>query len=195
MNRGVNRQVKLKARPSGIPQAEHFEIVEAPVPEPANGQILVRNLLLSVDPAMRGWVSSVANYSDPVPVGGVMRGVAVGRVAASRHPASSRGDVVTGLFGWQDHAVVDESSVQRRITGEALGFTGVEVVGAIRPHFPEKGRRKGAKKTRADAGKKAEPKDRDPKTGETWSGRGRPAGWLKAYMDAGKRKEDFLIKK
>jgi DNA-binding protein H-NS len=78
---------------------------------------------------------------------------------------------------------------------EALGFTVVEVVGAIRPHFPEKGKRKGAKKTRADAGKKAEPKYRDPKTGDTWSGRGRPAGWLKAYMDAGKKKEDFLIKK
>jgi DNA-binding protein H-NS len=78
---------------------------------------------------------------------------------------------------------------------EALGFTVVEVVGAIRPHFPEKGKRKGAKKTPADAGKKAEPKYRDPKTGDTWSGRGRPAGWLKAYMDAGKKKEDFLIKK
>jgi DNA-binding protein H-NS len=78
---------------------------------------------------------------------------------------------------------------------ESLGFNVVEVTRAIRPHFPEKGRRKGAKKTRADAGKKAEPKYRDPKTGDTWSGRGRPAGWLKAYMDAGKKKEDFLIKK
>ena len=79
---------------------------------------------------------------------------------------------------------------------DSLGFSVVEVVEAIRPHFPEKGRKgKGAKKTRADAGKKAEPKYRDPKTGVTWSGRGRPAAWLKAYMDAGKKKEDFLIKK
>jgi DNA-binding protein H-NS len=79
---------------------------------------------------------------------------------------------------------------------DAQGFTVVEVVEAIRPHFPEKGKRgRGAKKTRADAGKKAEPKYRDPKTGETWTGRGRPAGWLKAYLDAGKKKEDFLIKK
>ena len=74
----------------------------------------------------------------------------------------------------------------------SLGFSVVELVEAIRPHFPEKGRRK---KTRADAGKKAEPKYRDPKTGETWTGRGRPAGWLKAHLDAGKKKEDFLIKK
>ena len=79
---------------------------------------------------------------------------------------------------------------------DSLGFSVVEVVEAIRPHFPEKGRRgKGAKKIRADAGRKAEPKYRDPKTGETWSGRGRPAGWLQAQLDAGKKKDDFLIKR
>jgi NADPH-dependent curcumin reductase CurA len=131
MSRDVNRQVRLKARPSGIPQADHFEIVEAPIPEPAEGQVLVRNIFLSVEPAMRGWVSSVANYSDPVPVGGVMRSFTVGRVAASRHPDFNRGDVVTGLFGWQDYAAVDGSSVQRRITetdlpiSTALGVLGL----------------------------------------------------------------------
>lgn len=56
MHQRVNRQVRLKARPPGIPQAEHFEIVEAPVPDPSNGQVLVRNIYLSVDPAMRGRV-------------------------------------------------------------------------------------------------------------------------------------------
>jgi len=66
MHQRVNRQVRLKSRPSGIPQAEHLEIVEAPVPDPSNGQVLVRNIYLSVDPAMRGWVSAVANYSEPV---------------------------------------------------------------------------------------------------------------------------------
>lgn len=131
MNRDINRQVKLKARPSGIPQAEHFEIVEAPVPEPAEGQILVRNLFLSIEPAMRGWVSTVANYSEPVPIGGVMRGFAVGRIAASRHPEFKPGEFVMGLFGWQDYAVVDGSSVQRRITemglplSTALGVLGM----------------------------------------------------------------------
>ena len=80
---------------------------------------------------------------------------------------------------------------------DAQGFTVVEVVEAIRPHFPGKGKgtKAAPRKARADAGKKAEPKYRDPKTGDTWSGRGRPAGWLKAHMDAGKKKEDFLIKK
>ena len=66
MHQRVNRQVRLKSRPPGIPQAEHFEIVEAPVPDPSHGQVLVRNVYLSVDPTMRGWVSAVANYSEPV---------------------------------------------------------------------------------------------------------------------------------
>jgi NADPH-dependent curcumin reductase CurA len=129
--REVNRQFRLKSRPSGIPQAENFEIVEAPLPEPADGQVLVRNLFLSVEPAMRGWVSSVANYAEPVPIGGVMRSFSVGRVATSRHPEFSRGDFVTGLFGWQDYAAVDGSSVQRKITdtdlpvSTALGVLGL----------------------------------------------------------------------
>jgi len=56
-----NRQVLLKSRPTGIPQAEHFEITERPAPELREGQILVRNQFLSVEPAMRGWVNAVAN--------------------------------------------------------------------------------------------------------------------------------------
>ena len=68
-----NRRVILASRPVGIPQAGHFALQTVPVPEPGDGQILVRNRHLSVDPAMRGWVNDVANYSPPVPVGDVMR--------------------------------------------------------------------------------------------------------------------------
>src|SRR5512139_1851570 len=103
MPQPANRQVRLKSRPSGIPQAEHFEIVEAAMPAPGDGQVLVRNVYLSVEPAMRGWVSAVANYSEPVPIGGVMRAFATGRVEASRHPDFRHGDYVTGMFGWQDY--------------------------------------------------------------------------------------------
>ena len=77
MSTPMNRQVLLASRPEGIPQAGHFRIVEAPVPVPGPGQILVRNTWLSVEPAMRGWVSAVANYSEPVAVGAVMRSFAV----------------------------------------------------------------------------------------------------------------------
>ena len=81
----VNRQVLLVARPAGIPDSEHFKVVEGPLPVPGDGQVLVRNLYLSVEPAMRGWVSAVANYSEPVAIGAVMRALAAGRVEASRH--------------------------------------------------------------------------------------------------------------
>ena len=69
----ANRQIRLKSRPTGIPKADNFEIASTPVPEIAEKQFLVRNEYLSVEPAMRGWVSAVANYSTPVGVGEVMR--------------------------------------------------------------------------------------------------------------------------
>ena len=64
---------------------------------------------------MRGWVSAVANYSEPVPIGGVMRSFATGRVEHSRHPEFEQGDVVTGMFGWQDYAAVDAQTIQRKV--------------------------------------------------------------------------------
>ena len=120
MHDRVNRQVTLKSRPSGIPQAEHFEIVETPVPAPSAGEILVRNIYLSVEPAMRGWVSSVANYSEPVALGAVMRALAVGRVDESRNPDFRIGDYVTGMFGWQDYAIVDAQDVHRKVADSDL---------------------------------------------------------------------------
>jgi NADPH-dependent curcumin reductase CurA len=112
----TSRRVVLKSRPSGIPQAENFELGEAAVPDLANGQVLVRNEFLSVDPAMRGWVSAVANYSTPVGIGEVMRSLASGRVVASRHPGYAEGDAVTGMFGWQQYAVADPGTITRKVT-------------------------------------------------------------------------------
>ena len=106
-----NRQVVLRARPLGIPQAEHFEIRDAPTAAPRNGEFLIRNLYLSVDPAMRGWVNAAANYSDPVGIGEVMRSIAVGEVVASRHPDYAPGEVVCGMFGWQEVAISDGRNV------------------------------------------------------------------------------------
>ncbi len=111
----INRQVRLKARPNGIPQAEHFELAEAPVPEIEQGQFLVRHEFLSVEPAMRGWVSAVANYSTPVGLGEVMRAYAAGRVIASRHPGYAEGEAVMGQLGWQDYAVSDGSAIVRKV--------------------------------------------------------------------------------
>jgi NADPH-dependent curcumin reductase CurA len=136
MQQRVNRQVVLKSRPTGIPQAEHFEIVERPLPHLAEGEVLVRNVYLGVEPAMRGWVSPVANYSEPVPIGGVMRSFAVGRVVESLQAGYAPGDVVVGMFGWQDYAAVPAAAVQRKVTdtdlpmSTALGVLGINGITA-----------------------------------------------------------------
>jgi NADPH-dependent curcumin reductase CurA len=115
MSPASNRQVRLKSRPNGIPQADHFEIVDSAVPDIADGEFLVRNDYLSVEPAMRGWVSAVANYSKPVGIGDVMRAFTAGTVVKSRHAGYAEGDAVMGLLGWQDYAASDGSTITRKI--------------------------------------------------------------------------------
>jgi len=131
-----NRQVRLRSRPTGIPQAQDFEIGEEAVPEIAANEVLVRNMYLSVDPAMRGWIVDTVGYSDPVAIGSVMRSFATGRVEASRHADFKQGDFVTGMFGWQDYAAVDGAKIDR-IIGErdvplstSLGVLGLNGVTA-----------------------------------------------------------------
>jgi NADPH-dependent curcumin reductase CurA len=132
----VNRQVLLASRPEGVPQAAHFRIGEAPIPQPQPGQVLVRNQWLSVEPAMRGWVNAVANYSEPVAIGAVMRSFAAGQVVASAHPDWPVGAAVTGLFGRQEYALVDAAAIQRRVAegdlplSTALGVMGINGVTA-----------------------------------------------------------------
>lgn len=102
----INRQWILKSRPKGLPGPEHFGLTEAPLPEVGHGQILVRNLYLSCDPAQRSWMER-DTYIKAVPIGEVMRSGAVGQVIASRHSGFREGEVVSGMFGWQDYAVSD----------------------------------------------------------------------------------------
>ena len=111
----INRQVVLKSRPVGIPQAEHFELTNAPLRELREGELLVRNEFLSVDPAMRGWVNAAANYSDPVGIGDVMRSFAAGTVIATRNPQYAEGDRVMGMLGWQEWAITDGKSIRRKV--------------------------------------------------------------------------------
>ena len=131
-----NRQVLLRARPTGVAQAEHFEIVERPVPSPGDGELLVRNHYLSVEPAMRGWIADKGNYATPVPVGSVMRALSAGEVVASGHPDFAPGDLVTGWFGWQDYALVPPEAVVRRVIERdlplslSLGILGINGVTA-----------------------------------------------------------------
>jgi NADPH-dependent curcumin reductase CurA len=107
VNDRVNRQWLLKSRPSGMVEPSNFELEQSAVPEPAEGEFVVRNLYLSLDPAMRTWMVDQPSYIPPVGIGEVMRGVCVSRVLESRNPEYSDGELVLGVFGWQDYAVSD----------------------------------------------------------------------------------------
>ena len=111
----TSREVALVSRPNGVPQAEHFAVQETTLPPLAANQLLMENNYLSVDPAMRGWANTAANYSEPVPLGTAMRAIALGKILASEHPDFLPGEIVTGMFGWRDHAVVDASTVWRKV--------------------------------------------------------------------------------
>lgn len=95
-----------------MPEANNWRIVDEPAREPAEGEVLVKTLYLSVDPAMRGWMDDKPSYSPPVQIGEVMRALGVGQVVASRHARFAPGDYVSGMPGVQTYACVD---------GDALG--------------------------------------------------------------------------
>ncbi len=109
----TNTQVRLAARPSGLPQASDWDVVEEPVPTPGEGEFVVRISHLSLDPAMRGWMNAGASYIEPVEIGAVMRAAGVGTVAASGHRGFAVGDHVSGAFGVQDYALADGKGVTK----------------------------------------------------------------------------------
>jgi NADPH-dependent curcumin reductase CurA len=109
MTEGKNRQWILNARPAGKLTGNEFRWNEVPVPQPSDGQVLVRNLWLSVDPAQRIWMAR-DSYKPAVPIGDVMQSFAVGQVLESHHPDLKPGDLVRGEFGWQDYAATDGKS-------------------------------------------------------------------------------------
>ena len=101
----TNRQVLLDNRPTGAVTRENFRIVETAVPTPGDGEVLVRNEWLSLDPYMRGRMSDAKSYVKPVQVGEVMVGQTVGEVIDSRHPGFHNGDKVLTQLGWQAYGV------------------------------------------------------------------------------------------
>jgi NADPH-dependent curcumin reductase CurA len=101
-----NRQFRLAARPDGLPGRECWEMTEEAPRRPEDGEALVKVLMLSLDPAMRGWMNDVPSYIPPVGIGEVMRAIGVGQVVESKHPKLAEGDYVTGLFGIQEYATL-----------------------------------------------------------------------------------------
>lgn len=126
----TNRSIRLAARPQGAPTPENFRLETAPVPTPADGQVLLRTVYLSLDPYMRGRMSDAPSYAEPVAVDDVMCGATVCRVAQSRHPDYREGDWVLAYTGWQDYALSDGQGLQKLADdmahpSHALGILGM----------------------------------------------------------------------
>lgn len=111
MNRKINRQFRLAARPVGLVKESDFEYREEPIPSPKDGEVLVRTIYLSLDPTNRIWMSDMDQYMPPVEIGSVMRGLIIGVVEESKNQNFKQGDLVSGLLGWQDYALVCSDSV------------------------------------------------------------------------------------
>ena len=102
----VNHRFTLAARPVGLPRPTDFQYAEEPVRQPGDGEVLIRNRYISLDPAMRGWMNDRRSYVPPIKLGEVIRALALGEVVASNDPKLAPGDHVVGLFGVQEHATV-----------------------------------------------------------------------------------------
>jgi hypothetical protein len=108
---GRNRLIVLASRPSGLPRPENFALVEEPIPIPAAGQALVRNLLMSVDPAMRPRMDDVPSYVAPFRIGEPLDGQAIGEVVRSENSALPVGTIVQHRLGWRDYAVIEQGTI------------------------------------------------------------------------------------
>jgi hypothetical protein len=139
--------MRLVSRPAGWPAPEDFELIEVEVPEPAEGQVLVRNMFLSVDPYMRGRMNDARSYLPPYQLHAPMDGAAVGEVVASRSEQRAVGDVVAHQAGWREYATLDAARTRKVDVDAApapaylgvLGLTGFTAwvgmveVAALRP--------------------------------------------------------------
>ena len=101
----TNTQVRLARRPEGVPVSEDWSIESHPIPTPGEGELLIKIHYVSLDPAMRGWISERRSYMPPVPLGDVMRAGTVGEVVESHHPKYPVGTFVVGWNGVQQYAV------------------------------------------------------------------------------------------
>lgn len=129
----INIQYVLQKRPIGIPESDTWLRKELPIPEIKEGEILVKNHYISLDPAMRGWINENKSYIEPVAIGDVMRAGTIGKVVSSKHDRFKVGDCVTGWGGVQNYSIttgenwhlVNEALAPMQMFLGALGMTGM----------------------------------------------------------------------
>jgi NADPH-dependent curcumin reductase CurA len=143
----LNHRITLKAHPAGIPGGEHFNQDSTPVRPLATGELLVETMYISIDPAMRSWISGQPGYARGVTIGGVMRAGGIGRVLQTEAEDFVIGDLVQGRTGWQSHPILRGRDTQKLDlsagsledwmgplgTSALTAYFGVRDVGALRP--------------------------------------------------------------
>lgn len=107
----TNRRIVLASRPKGAPQKDNFRLEQVDIPQPGDGEVLLRSVYLSLDPYMRGRMSDAPSYAEPVQVDDPMCGATVSRVVESHNPKFNKGDWVLAYSGWQDYEVSDGSGL------------------------------------------------------------------------------------
>jgi len=112
-----NKQVLLASRPSGWVTLDNFELAESEVGEPGAGEVLVRNVFMSVDPYMRGRMNDVKSYVPPFQLGKVLQASVVGQVVASKFNGIEEGDYVIGMLGWENYSVCDGRQLRKLQVG------------------------------------------------------------------------------
>jgi NADPH-dependent curcumin reductase CurA len=120
MAEATNRQVVLASRPAHVPEPANFDVVAAAVPEPGPGEALVRNLCLSMEPAIRARLDGVETYMPPIEVGEPIQSPSVGRVVRSNNPRFTEGDVLFGFTNWEDYSVFSDEKAA--VIKDRLGF-------------------------------------------------------------------------
>ena len=111
MNDKLNREIHLRSRPEGLPVPDNFELVEVPLPEPVEGEVLVRNIYMSVDPYMRGRMREGKSYARAFDIGRVLAGGAVGQVVEARSHLFQGGEYVYNMKGWREYFVAPAAKV------------------------------------------------------------------------------------
>jgi NADPH-dependent curcumin reductase CurA len=113
MHSTLSREIRLASRPRGVPTAENFTLAQVDLGEPAPGEVLVRNLYVSVDPYMRGRMNDAKSYVPPFQIGEPLDGAAVGEVLLSRADGLAPGDIVTSMLGWREAFLAPAAAVHR----------------------------------------------------------------------------------
>lgn len=134
---GTNHRILLRSRPTGIPQPDNFTADTVPTRPPAGQEVLLETIFLSIDPAMRSWMTENPGYQQPVPLGAVMRGGGIGRVLESKSSHFQPGELVQARLGWQTHPTLPARYLQKLdlTRGDALAWIGPLGLSGVTAYF------------------------------------------------------------